>query len=177
MEFNQLINKRRSLREYKSTPVEQIKIDRIMEAVQIAPTACNYQPFRFLIIKSEGMRERVESVLAVGRSGKRKGKKHWVLQAPLLIFGIGNKKTAWKRYNGESSHIIDVSIAMQHLILAATNEGLGTCWICAFDQEAMHQALKLEPEWEVVAFTPLGYSDQKPEVIKHKLIEDLVSVL
>ena len=174
MEFYEVINVRRSIRKFKPTPVEQEKLDRIWETIRIAPSACNYQPWRFLIVKSDGMRAKVDEALKLGRDGKGKMSMVWAMNAPLIIIGLGNKAEAWKRFDGSPSHVIDVTIAMEHLILAAANEGLGTCWICAFGQDAMHRALDLDENWEAVALTPLGYPDEEPKEKERKTVPGFV---
>lgn len=177
MNFYNVVESRLSIRKYRSTPVEQEKLDRIFQAVRIAPSACNFQPWRFLIVKSKDMRSRVERALQLGRDGTVNTKKAWVMDAPLILIGLGNRKTAWKRYDGTSSHVIDVTIATEHLVLAAANEGLGTCWVCAFDQEAMHTALELDPDWEVVVVSPLGYPEESPEAHGRKAVSEIVEVI
>ena len=174
MEFYEVINARRSIRKFKPTPVEQEKLDRIWETIRIAPSACNYQPWRFLIVKSDEMREKVDEALKLGRDGKGKMSMAWAMNAPLIIIGLGNKVEAWKRFDGSPSHVIDVTIAMEHLVLAAANEGLGTCWICAFDQDAMHKALELDENWEAVVLTPLGYPDEEPKEKERKPVPGFV---
>jgi nitroreductase len=177
MELYDVINNRRSIRKYLSEPVEQEKLDRIWQAIQVAPTACNYQPFRFLLVQSDDLRNRIEEVLRMGSDGKGKMSMHWVMKAPHVVIGLGNKQTAWKRFDGTPSHVIDVAIAMEHLVLAAANEGLGTCWVCAYNQESLHEVLGLTPEWEAVALTPLGYPNHVPKDIPRKAIGDLMEVV
>lgn len=177
MELYDAINSRRSIRKYKPIPVEQEKLERIWKSVQVAPSACNYQPWRFLVVKSDEMRARVEGALKIGRDGKGKMNMAWAMNAPLIVIGLGNREKAWKRFNGVSSCVIDVSIAMEHIVLAAANEGLGTCWICAFDQDAMHKALELEPDWEPVVLTPLGYPDETPGEKQRKIMTEIIQVV
>ena len=174
MELYDVMRVRRSIRKFSSRPVEKEKLDRVFEAVRIAPSACNYQPWRFCAVQSGRMREKVEDALRLGRDGKGKMSMAWVMKAPLIIIGLGNRQTAWKRFDNTPSHVIDVTIAMEHIILAATNEGLGTCWICAFDQNAMHKALGLDGDWEPVALTPLGYADEAPAARERKAVTDIV---
>lgn len=177
MELHDVIRTRRSIREFRSTPVEQEKLDRIWEAVRMAPSACNIQPWKFLLVQSDTVRARIETVLKAGRDGQGKMRMPWVMQAPLIVVALGDRDKAWKRFDGTSAHIIDVSIAVEHLVLAAHAEGLGTCWVCAFDQTALHQALKLEPEWDPVALTPLGYPAKFPSEITRKTASEIVQVI
>ena len=86
---------------------------------------------------------------------------------------LAHPGSAWKRFDGTSAHVIDVSIAMEHLVLAAAAEGLGTCWVCAFDQKKLHGKLGLGPEWDVVALTPLGFAAVPPKPLQRKKFEEL----
>jgi nitroreductase len=165
MNFYEVIHARRSVRNFHSTPINPEKLTRIWEAVRLAPSACNLQPWRFLVVKSDVMRAKISRIL-----------QPWALTAPLLVVALGNRKTAWRR-DGQSYHEVDVAIAMEHLVLAAAAEGLGSCWICAFDREAMHRALALEPEWDAVAVTPLGMpDDSSPRTIRKPLSDILKEV-
>lgn len=162
MNFYETISQRRSVRQYKSTPVEPEKLDRIWAAVRLAPSACNLQPWRFLVLRSPEVRARVKPIL-----------QEWTAPAPLLVVAMGNRNLAWRR-DGQSIHELDVAIAFEHLVLAATAEGLGTCWICAFNRPAMTQALRLEPEWDPVAVTPLGYPDDPSPRTARKSVSEMV---
>jgi nitroreductase len=167
MQFHEVIRKRRSIRGYQSQSVPQEKLDRVWEAVRLAPSACNFQPVRFLLVESAAARATVCECY----------KAPWLREAPLIVVVLGSRERAWKRVNGTSAHPIDAAIAMEHLVLAAAAEGLGTCWVCAFDQEALHARLKLPPEWEVVALTPLGYPAAEPKPLERKPVSELVQVL
>ncbi|MEI7731939.1 MAG: nitroreductase family protein [Verrucomicrobiota bacterium] len=145
MNYYQTVEQRYSVRAFKATPVNPESLARIWEAVRLAPSACNLQPWRFLVIKTAELRAKLAPIL-----------QPWVFTAPLVVVALGNRQTAWRR-DGQSYHELDVAIAFEHLVLAATAEGLGTCWICAFDRKAMAKALELTNEWDPVAVTPLGY--------------------
>ena len=164
MDFYDVIRKRRSIRNYQPTPIPQEALDRISEAVQLAPTACNFQPFKLLFIESAPVKKIVCDCYP----------RAWLAEAPLIVVALGDRETAWKRFNGTSAHTIDVSIAMEHLVLAATAENLGTCWICAFDQQQLHEKLGLEARWDVVALTPLGFPKNTPDPKVRKSIEELI---
>jgi nitroreductase len=162
MDFYEVIRNRRSVRNFKSTPVAPAVLERIWEAVQLAPSACNLQPWRFLLIKSPQMRARLKGILS-----------DWAFTAPLIVAAVGNRREAWKR-DGESIHSVDVAIATEHLILAATAEGLGACWVCAFDRNAAQAALGLSSEWEAVAMIPLGYPDDSSPRNPRKSIAEII---
>jgi len=167
MEFYDVISQRRSIRAYSDQAVEQDKLDRIWEAVRQAPTACNLQPFRFLAIRSPQTKAIVCSCY----------QQPWLAQAPIVVVALGNSKASWKRFDGRSIHDVDVSIALEHLVLAAAAEGLGTCWVCAYDQKQLHKKLGLPAEWDPVAMTPLGYPAETPGPIDRKSISELVQVI
>lgn len=167
MEFYDTVRNRRSIRGYKKRAVPSESLARIKEAVQLAPTACNLQPFKFLLAESKGIREQICQFYP----------QPWLAEAPVIVVALGNRSEAWKRLNGSSAHVIDVSIAMEHFVLASSAEGLATCWICAFDQEAMHSALELSADWDVVAITPLGYADAEPRPLSRKSLEKLFSTV
>lgn len=162
MNFYEAVRARRSVRNYRPTPIGPDKLARIWEAVRLSPSACNLQPWRFLVVKSEAVRGRISRIL-----------QPWVMTAPLIVVALGNRNTGWRR-DGQSYHEVDVAIAVEHLVLAAAVEGLATCWICAFDREAMHHALNLEPEWDAVAVTPLGYPDDPSVRTPRKAVSEIV---
>ena len=167
MEFYDVLRQRRSIRGYESTPIPQEKLDRLAEAVNLAPTACNLQPFLFQFLSAPDARQPVCECY----------RQTWLAEAPVIVLALGNRESAWKRVNGVSAHTIDVSIAMEHLVLAAAAEGLGTCWICAFDQEKLHRKLGLGSEWEAVALTPLGYPAVEPGSFTRKPVSEIVQFL
>lgn len=165
MDLYEAIKTRRSVRKYQRTPVPQDKLLRIWEAVRWAPSACNLQPWKFLVVNSPDKRAKLKGIL-----------QDWALEAPVLIIALGNRENAWRRDN-ESIHPVDVAIAVEHLVLAATAEGLGTCWICAFDRKRLSAALNIKPEWDPVAVIPLGYSADDSPRSTRKEIAEIVSVI
>ena len=155
MEFLELIKKRYSVRAYKSTPVEEEKLQKVLEAAILAPTAANKQPFRLIVLKTAGREADLRRVY--GRD--------WFVRAPLGICACAVKGESWVRRDGKNYADVDTTIAFDHLILAAHDLGLGTCWIAAFDPAATREVLRLPAELEPIAFTPLGYpaDDWKPK--------------
>jgi nitroreductase len=152
MDFYDVVKKRRSIRSYDpDNRVEEKILLRIMEAGRLAPSACNYQPWRFLLISSPVMLEKVHRCYP----------RNWFHQAPHVLAVVGRKDKAWVRgYDGFNSLHTDLAIAMDHMILAATAEGVATCWICAFEPKLLHQSLGLPDSEEILAMTPLGYPPQ-----------------
>ncbi len=167
MEFQKLIRQRYSVRAYKNTPVEAQKLDRILEAARLAPTAVNRQPFRLFVIKTSGRQEELRRIY----------NKDWFVNAPVIIGICYLRGKGWARKDGKDFGGIDTAIVMDHLILAATDEGLGTCWIGAFDPEAAREFLELPEDMEPVVFTPVGYPDIEPKEKRRKPLDELVTYL
>ncbi|MBN1997174.1 nitroreductase family protein [candidate division KSB1 bacterium] len=164
MEFTQLLTARYSVRAYKNTPVEEEKLHKILEAARLAPTAANRQPFKILVIYTPGREEELQRIYS----------RNWFVQAPIVICVCSIPHDAWSRRDGKNYADVDATIAMDHLILAAANEGLGTCWIAAFSPEDARDVLQLPDNWEPVAFTPLGYPADEPRTKNRKPLEELV---
>ncbi len=164
MDFSELITQRCSIRGYKPDPVEKEKFLAVLEAARMAPTAHNNQPFRLIVIRTEGREEELSQIY--GRP--------WFTQPPIVICIVGVPSEGWVRHDGKNYYEVDVAIAMDHLILAAANLGLGTCWIGAFNPEAAREILGLPKEVVPVAFTPLGYPDKEPREKVRKSLNELV---
>ncbi len=164
MEFSEVIKNRYSVRAYKSVPVEEEKLEQVLEAARLAPTACNRQPFKFIVIYTAGKEEQL----------KRIYRGSWFAKAPIVICACAISSESWVRADGTNYCFIDLAIAVDHLILAATNLGLGTCWVGAFNVEEARETLKLPPDVEPVIFIPLGYPDDKPGAKHRKSIDELV---
>jgi len=164
MDFYDVIRTRRSIREYQEKPVEEDKLQRVLEAARLAPSAANRQPWRFVVIKTEKIKKEFYRVY----------NKRWFWHAPVVICACGVRKEAWRRPDGKSYLDVDVAIAMDHLILAATAEGLGTCWIGAFNPSEVKKILDLSDELEPIALTPLGYPAFSPHPTPRKPLEEIV---
>jgi len=152
MEFNELIRSRYSVRAYKPDPVEAEKLEEVLEAARLAPTAANRQPFQIIVIHTKGREKELQQIY----------RREWFTQAPLLICACGVPRQAWTREDKRRYLDVDVAIVMDHLILAAANLGLGTCWVAAFNANAARKLLNLPAEVEPLIFTPLGYPADQP---------------
>jgi nitroreductase len=164
MKFSELIKTRYSVRAYKPDSVENEKLQQVLDAARMAPTAVNRQPFQLIVIHTKGREEELNRIY--GRD--------WFVQPPLVICICGAPTLAWSRRDGMNYYAVDVTIAMDHLILAATELGLGTCWIGAFDPDAAREVLGLPDTVEPIAFTPLGYPADEPREKKRKPLSELV---
>jgi nitroreductase len=165
MNFQALIRARYSVRSYKPDPVEEDKLDRILEAARLAPTAANRQAFRVIVIPTKGRGEELHRVYV----------RDWFTQAPLVLAVCAVPSEGWvRKSDGWNAAEVDATIVMTHIVLAAAEEGLATCWIAAFDPAAAREVLGLPPEIIPSAFTPLGYAADTAAPKKRRLLADLV---
>jgi len=165
MEYSKLITARYSVRAYRPDAVEDEKLQAILEAARLAPTAANRQPIQLIIMHTAGREEQI---------GKIYGKP-WFVQAPLVIAVCAISSQAWVRESDRfNARLIDAAIVADHLILAAANQGLGTCWVAAFNVKTARSVLQLPDEAEPVIFTPLGYPADQPGDKVRKPLSELV---
>ena len=151
--FLELAEKRRSVRAYKPEPVPEELLQQVLEAGRLAPSACNKQPWRFIVVRSETGRRALGTAYA----------REWFWKAPVVIAVCILPKEAWVRsYDGQNYAMVDGALALDHMTLAAAELGLGTCWIGAFDPAAAREILGLPDGVEIVGLTPLGYPDVEP---------------
>ena len=154
MEFSELIRARYAVRAYQSRPVDDGALHRIAEAFTLAPTAANRQAIGLIVIHTKGRQEDLKRIY---------GADWFAQQAPIALCACSLPAQCWQRRDGKSYSDVDVAIAMDHATLAAANEGLGTCWIGAFDAEAAREVLGLPDDVEPVAFSPLGFAADSPK--------------
>jgi nitroreductase len=172
MEYNDLIRSRESVRNYDpNRPVPPEILERILNAGRLAPSAHNNQPWRFLLISSSEVLEKVKACYS----------RDWFKDVPHILVVVGMRDQAWIRgYDGYNSIETDVTIALTHIILAAENEGVATCWIAAYNPAILKEALNIKDDQLLFGITPLGYT--KPGFMKalnkkRKTLEDIVEFL
>ena len=164
MQFSDLIKTRYSVRAYKQDQVEEEKLQTILEAANLAPTAANRQPFQIILIHTKGRETELQTIYH----------RDWFTQAPLVVCVCALPNQSWSRRDSKNYCDVDATIAMDHLILAAADLGIGTCWIAAFDPQAAREILDLPDEVEPIAFTPLGYPADELKAKKRKDLSELV---
>jgi len=166
MDLMEAIKTRRSVRKYRPAPVPENLLKEVLNAARLAPSADNAQPWKIVVVMDEQAKYR----LAAAANGQK-----FIAQAPVVLVACGIPDEAFQTVGGYmSSHVIDVSIALDHLTLAAHAFGLGTCWIASFKEEKVREILGVPEDIRVVAMTPLGYPDELPERTPRKNLEDLV---
>jgi nitroreductase len=167
MDIFDAIEKRISIRNYEPTPVPREKLEKILEAARLAPSASNVQPRHFIVVTDTERRE----ALSAGMFAR------FLKQAPVVIVACGDEKKSPKWYS------IDVAIAVENLVLAATGEDLGTCWIGSFDETKVRNVLKIPENLRVVVLLAVGYPSGKESlaskalrfVRKRKSMDEIVS--
>ena len=143
--FLELAESRYSVRKYDARPIEQEKLDRILRAGQVAPTAANAQPQRILVLKSEEALSRVRAVT------------HFHFGAPMVLLICYDRRASWKARDGHDSGPVDAAIVVTHMMLEAFDEGIGSCWVRGFDKNQVAAAFELPEYMEPVAMLPIGY--------------------
>ncbi|MFW6123798.1 MAG: nitroreductase family protein [Acidobacteriota bacterium] len=162
-----IIKSRRSVRRYQSKPIPDEILKKVFEAARAAPSGKNLQPWKFIIVRDEEKRKK----LAAASNGQS-----FVAQAPLVIAACGFPDRCYQHQgNYMKSWPIDVSIALDHLMLMACEEGLGTCWIGAFREIEVKEILSIPEDVKVLALTPLGYPDEEPIDRGRKELGEIIS--
>ncbi len=163
MDFTEVIKTRRSHRKFTEEKVPEEILRRIMDAAFLAPTWSNKQGVRYIVVDDS------EQLKKLGEAGQK-----WISEAPMAIVVFIEPKNSGVNTNGLEYFPVDAAICLQQLILAATNEGLGTCWIGYFDEEKTKVVLKLPDKARVIGMTPLGFSRYAPRDIERQSYEKTV---
>ena len=165
MNFLELVKNRYSCRAYKPLGVEQEKLDYIMECVRLAPSAVNRQPWRFHLVCNAEDRARLQQCY----------NRDWFRTAPMYVIASILHDEEWVRSDGKHHGDIDIAIAVEHLCLAATEQGLGTCWVCNFDAALCKKLFVLPENEEPAVIIPIGYAADESKPKSRKAIDTIVS--
>lgn len=158
MDVFEAVKTRRSIRKYKSEPIPKEKLEMILEATRLAPSAANRQPWRFIIVQDQDRKKALAEAA---------NKQTFLSEAAAITVAVGDPDVSAKW------HEKDVMIAMEHMVLAATALGYGTCWIGAFDEDAVKHLLKIPLKLKVVALLPIGVPAEKPASRPRKAIPEI----
>ena len=167
MEVYEAVQKRKSVRAYEPTPIPKEIMNRVLEAAWVSPSANNSQPWHFIIVTDPEKRK----ALSQGLYAK------FVHEAPTVLVACGDEKASPKWY------AVDTAIALQNMVLVATGEGLGTCWVGSFDEDNVKKLLGIPDHLRVIALLPVGYPRDKIDLVralnyamkKRKSLNEIVS--
>jgi nitroreductase len=164
MKFLELVQRRFSVRNFLEKPVEQELLLQVLEAGRLAPSACNNQPAVFILLQDEKSRNGLQRVY----------NRPWFLSAPVILAVCCDRSLSWHRNDGKDYGDVDIAIALDHITLAATEIGLGTCWVGSFNEKEARDLLMLPSHIDPVAFTPIGYPSKEAPSKVRKKIDDMV---
>jgi nitroreductase len=164
MELKETIRKRQSIRDYQDKPVPEEKLTRVLEAARLAPSANNMQPWKFVVVKDSKRRKEL---------GRAANGQTFIGQAPIVIAAVATEPESIMS-SGIPRYAVDVAIAVDHMTLAAVDEGLGTCWIGAFSQQKVKEILNIPDKYRVVALLPLGFPRAETAMKLRKSLGEIV---
>ena len=168
MDLFEALQERRSIRKYKTDPIPEEKLTKILEAARIAPSWANKQCWSFIVVKDENKRNQLADALPDGNPANKA-----IRQAPVTIVACGDPSASGK-IDGKEYYLLDTGLAMQQLMLAAHSEGLGSCWVAWFDEKSVRDILSIPEEEKVVALTPLGSPAKEGTVTPRKGLDEMV---
>ena len=151
---------RRSIRKYEKREIPEKTINQILKTGQNAPSAANKQPFHFIILKDQEIKKKISTTFS-----------RFIKDVPIVIVGCANEKAL---ITGKWA-VIDTTIAMQNMVIAAWTLEVGSCWIGSFNEKKVKQLLKIPDKWKVVALITLGYPAEQPKKRKKKTTEKMFS--
>ena len=167
MEILEAIRRRRSIRDYKPDDIPEEVLLRILEAGRWAPSGKNFQPWKFIIVRDEKVRRQLAEASA---------QQYFMAKAPVIIVACGYPEESYARMGRYmKSWVVDLAIALEHMMLQAAAEGLGTCWIGAFEEKEVKKILGIPDNVRVLALTPLGYPAEDPSPRSRKSLEQIIS--
>ena len=164
MEFKETIERRESVRNYEDRPIPEEKLKRILQAARLAPSASNRQPWKFIVVREKQRRQELAEAA---------NRQVFVGQAAVIIVAVATRPEHVMSC-GVPSHPVDLAIALDHITLAAVDEGLGTCWIGSFSQNKVKDILDIPKRYKVIALLPLGFPRQKIKLKMRKSLEEIV---
>jgi nitroreductase len=197
MDLYQAIHARRSIRKFSSTPIPDDALERMINAMRAAPSGKNAQPWRFIVVKEPETRKRISEICTFFTSSGREISQGWIADAPVIFVVCGNPAEAFVKFHQsdrviiadlkyleetqkevhvdwESGLLIDLTIPMDHLTLAAVAEGLGGCWVAGLDEEKLKTLLGIPASWRAPAVMPVGYPLENPDPRRRKPMDEIV---
>jgi nitroreductase len=161
MSLIDVILTRRSIRRYEDKEIPKDVLDQIVEAGRQSPSAVNKQPYRFVVVTRSEIKKEMKAIFS-----------RFLEKAPVVIVGCANTKS---RLTGKWA-VVDTTIALQNMVVAAWSLGIGSCWIGSFNEQKTKQTLKIPENWKVVALIALGYPAETPKPRKKKPTDELFGI-
>jgi len=168
MNFFEVVQARRSLRTYLDKPIEREKLEFVLESARLAPSWKNMQCWRFIVVEDAAGRNALANCMEESNPGRKA-----LTGAPMVIVlcALPSESEVWE---GKDFMMLDAGLAMEHLVLAATDQGLGTCWQGLFNEEKAREALDIPDNVRVVAMTPIGYAAEERRPRPRKAMTEIV---
>ncbi len=198
MDLYQAIHTRRSIRKFADTPIPEEALERMLKAMQAAPSGKNAQPWKFIVVREPLTRKKIADICTFFTSSGREIRQDWIADAPVIIVVCGDLAEAYVKIyqedkvivanqdhlielqktglvEWESGLLIDLTISMDHLALAAVAEGLGGCWVAGLREDKLKEILDIPPSWRAPAVMPLGNPLEQPDARRRKPLSEIVS--
>ncbi|MGV8980346.1 nitroreductase family protein [Clostridium sp.] len=169
MEFYDVVKTRKSIKKFKNTPINNEKLARMINAAMMSPSWKNNSSYKFILVDEKEKLEQIsKSIINKDNSAAQS-----ILDAPMTAVIVSNPEDSGEVENKEY-YLVDCAIALEHFVLAATNEGYGTCWIAAMDEDIIKSTLSIPQKYKVVAMTPIGEIAESKEHNDKKVVSDYV---
>lgn len=169
MQFYDVIKSRESIKKFKDSPINTEKLARMIDAAMMSPSWKNNTSYKFIIIDEKKELEQLSKAIMNNDNSAAQS----ILEAPMTVVVVADPKSSGEVEDREY-YLVDSAIAMEHFILAATNEGYGTCWIAAIDEDIIKKTLSIPENYKVVALTPIGEIEESKGHYAKKDIQDFV---
>ncbi|MBK5240537.1 nitroreductase family protein [Clostridium sp.] len=169
MDFYDVVKTRKSIKKFKNTPVDTNKLDRMVTAAMMSPSWKNNTSYKFILVNDKTKLEQISKAI----NNKDNSAAQSILEAPMTAIVVADPESSGEVEN-KDYYLVDSAIAMEHFILSATNEGYGTCWIAALDEDIIKNTLSIPQNYKIVALTPIGEISESKEHNEKKDVRDFV---
>lgn len=169
MQFYDVIKQRTSVKKFKNTPIHRDRLARMITAAMMSPSWKNRTSYKFILVENQEEKE----ALAQAIVNETEDAATAIRVAPMAAVVVANPEISGV-VDGREYYLVDGAVALEHFVLAATNEGYGTCWIASVDEDKIRQALGIPGEYRVVAITPIGEIEEGKEHYAKKDVRDYV---
>lgn len=167
MEFNNVVQIRRSVKNFTTQEVPESKLKSLFDSARVAPSWGNKQCWKFVVVKNNDTKQKIADTIGNDNSAK-----DGVKEAPVTVVVCADPNQS-SRIDGKDYYLVDSAIAMEHLVLAAANEGLGTCWVGQFEENRIKEILHIPQELKVVALTPVGFPGSTGDAEHKRTLQDV----